>query len=73
MRLLKLHDEARWIISHSWSVRFVFIAFLLSAAEVTLPLLTNLQGLPGYPLLIGLTSGGAFVARMIAQKRPDAE
>jgi hypothetical protein len=69
---MKLHDDFEWIVNHSWSLRFIFLAFLLSTAEVALPLMTNLKGLPGYPVVIGLTTGAAFVARLIAQKRSDA-
>lgn len=65
-----LLDEWHWIVSHSWSLRFTFGAFLLSGLEVALPLLTDLQGLPGYPILIGLTTAGAFVARLFAQNHP---
>lgn len=64
-----LVDDVEWVIAHSWSLRFVFLAFVFSALEVVLPLLTNLHGLPGYPLLIGLCTGCAFVARLVAQKR----
>lgn len=63
-----LHDDWEWILSHSWSLRFVFLAFLLSAAEVALPLFTSAAGLPFYPILIGLVTGAAFVARLVAQK-----
>lgn len=64
-----LVDEWHWVLSRSWSLRFIFLAFLLSAAEVALPLLSSAQGLPFYPILIAATAGAAFVARLVAQKR----
>lgn len=70
---MRIIDDIHWVIAHSWSLRFVFLAFLFSAAEVILPLLSDLQGLPFYPILIGLTTGAAFVTRLIAQKREGAD
>jgi hypothetical protein len=66
---LKLVDEWEWILAHSWSLRFMFVAAFLSALEIMLPLLTNLHGLPFYPLAIGVITGAAFIARIVAQKR----
>jgi hypothetical protein len=65
----RLQTEWKWIIARSWSLRFVFLAFIFSALEVTLPLVSSAQGLPFYPILIGLTTGAAFVARLFAQNK----
>lgn len=65
----RLQSEWKWIVARSWSLRFVFLAFLLSALEVGLPLVSSAQGLPFYPVLIGLTTGAAFVARLFAQNK----
>lgn len=68
---LQLHDDWEWILAHSWSVRFIFLAFLLTVADTLLPFLTGMTPLP--PLLFGtvqaILSGAAFVARLVAQKR----
>jgi hypothetical protein len=68
-----LVDDVHWVLSHSWSLRFVFGAFVLSALEVGLPLIlgspaTPLQSIV-FAVTIGLTTGAAFVARLIAQKK----
>lgn len=68
-RRFRLHDDWAWIIERSWSLRFMFLAFLFSAFEVGLPLVSSIQGLPFYPALIGLTTGAAFVSRLVAQKK----
>jgi hypothetical protein len=68
---LALVGDAHWVISHSWSLRFVFIAFLLSGLEVFLPLFTDTTAIPRvlYAGLIAVITGAAFVARLVAQKR----
>lgn len=73
IKRFRLVDEWDWIVAHSWSLRFVFLAFLFTAAEVALPLVSSIQGLPFYPMLIGLTTGAAFAARLFAQKRDGLE
>ena len=69
--LVRLHDEWVWIVAHSWSIRFIFIAFVLSCAEVFLPLLADKTSLPPmvFGSIVALVTGAAFVARLIAQKR----
>lgn len=69
----RLVAEWRWVLSHSWALRFVFLAFLLSVAEVFLPLALKSPSTPlqafGFAVAISLTTGAAFVARLVAQKR----
>lgn len=70
---LRLVEDWHWIVNHSWSSRFMALAFLLSAAEAIMPLLTDQTAIPVhlYAILMGLVSGAAFVARLVAQKRAD--
>lgn len=68
-----LIDDIHWVIAHSWSLRFVFGAFVLSGLEVALPLILGSPATPTqsliFAIVIGLTTGAAFVARLIAQKK----
>jgi hypothetical protein len=68
---LRLHDDWAWIISHAWSVRFMFLAFLLSGVEAGLTIFASKP--PINPIvfasLTAIISGAAFVARLVAQKR----
>lgn len=59
------------ILRHAWSVRLMIVAALLSGLEVALPLLQSFLPIrPGiFALLSGLVVAGAFVARIVAQKR----
>lgn len=67
----KLHDEWHWILSHSWSIRFVFLAFILSGLEVFMPLFVDSTTIPRmtYAIAMAIVTGAAFVARLIAQSR----
>jgi hypothetical protein len=66
---LRLHDDWEWIVSRAWSTRFIAVAFLLSGAEVALPLLADKA--PIDPVLfagvIGVVTGAAWLARFVAQ------
>jgi hypothetical protein len=74
---MKLHDDAKWIVEHSWSMRFMFVAFVLSGLEVFLPLMIDNTAIPRviFAGLIALVTGAAFVARIVAQRHEhhDAE
>lgn len=63
---------ANWraVLRRAWSIRLMILAGLLTAAEVALPLLDGFIDLPRglFAALSGLATGGAFVARLIAQK-----
>ena len=67
---LKLHDDWHWIVNHAWSMRFTALAFLLSGAEVALPYFADKTPVePGvFALTIGVVTGAAFVARIVAQE-----
>lgn len=64
-------ENWRAILRHAWSVRFVFIAAILSGAEVGLPLVVD--RLPFDPWWLALMSFGvvcaAFIARFVAQEK----
>ncbi len=60
----------RMVLRRAWGVRLMLLAGLLSGLEAALPLL---GGIFFYPpgllaVLSGLSVGGAFVARLLAQK-----
>lgn len=69
--LIKLHDDWKWIVAHTWSVRFIFAAFLLSALEVFLPLMVGKTSINPvvFAGVIAVITGAAFVARIVAQKK----
>lgn len=71
MPKITLVPDWKAILRHAWSVRLMIVAALLSGAEVALPLLNGLLPIrPGvFALLSGLVVAGAFVARIVAQKR----
>jgi len=60
----------RKVLRRAWSVRLMILAALLSGFEVALPLLDGLLPIPAgvFAALSGLTVGGAFIARIVAQK-----
>jgi len=66
--ILKLTADWRSVLRRAWSVRLMVLAAVLSAAEVALPFLGDFIE-PGYlAALSGLSTAGAFVARILAQK-----
>lgn len=71
----RLVRDWRKVLRHSWSVRLLGLAFVFSAAEVTLPYLQSVLPLsPGwFGVLSGLATGAAFVARLLAQKQFQVE
>jgi len=68
---IKLHSDWEFIITRSWSIRFVFMAFVLSGLEVFMPLFVDTTVVPKiyYASAIAIVTGAAFVARLVAQKR----
>jgi hypothetical protein len=67
---VKLNPDWKRILKKAWSVRFLVLAGLFSAAEVAMPLLAGVLPVPAgvFAVLSGLSVGGAFVFRLIAQK-----
>ncbi|KRQ11945.1 hypothetical protein AOQ73_05930 [Bradyrhizobium pachyrhizi] len=70
--MLKLHEEAKWIVSHAWSFRFLVLAAALSGAEGILPLFMDHPPLPRriFAVVVFLIIVSAMVARIIVQRRP---
>ncbi|WP_128292021.1 hypothetical protein [Afifella aestuarii] len=60
----------RRVLRHAWSLRLIALAALLSGLEVALPYADDLLPIPPglFALLSLLTTGGAFAARLIAQR-----
>lgn len=63
---------ANWraVLRHAWSVRLIILAGVLSGLEIFLPLIDGLFDIPQglFAGLSALTTMGAFIARIIAQK-----
>lgn len=63
---------ANWqrVLKHAWSIRLILLAGLLSGAEIALPLLQSVLPVPAgvFAGLSFIATGGAFVARLIAQE-----
>jgi hypothetical protein len=68
-----LVDDWHWAVNHAWSMRLIMLAFVLSGAEVALPLFTDTTNIPRplFASILAVVTGGAFVARLFAQKRPE--
>lgn len=62
-------EDWHWVLNHSWSVRLLALAFILSAAEVIMPLFTDYRHPVLYAIAMGVVTGGAFVARFIVQNK----
>jgi hypothetical protein len=60
----------RAVLRRAWSVRLMIVAAVLSGAEIALPLLDGLLPVPrgAFAALSAFATGGAFVARLIAQR-----
>lgn len=65
----------RAVLTRAWSVRLMALAFILTVAEVALPLLDGYLPIPPYTFaaLSGLATAGAFVARLVAQNNVSGE
>jgi hypothetical protein len=63
---------ANWraVLRRAWSVRLMLVAAALSAAEVALPLIGGVLPIPPltFAALSALTTAGALIARVVAQK-----
>ena len=65
---MKLEKNWTAILRKAWSVRFIALAGLLSAAEVILPLYVDAMPRGTFAALSVLAVSGAFYARIVAQK-----
>lgn len=71
----RLVRDWRWVLRHSWSVRLLGLAFLFSGVETAMPFLQGVLPIPQwlFGALAGVATGGAFVARLVAQKQMKVE
>lgn len=56
------------VLRKAWSIRLLLIAGLLSGIEAALPFIDDRMPRGVFALLSLLVTGGAFVARLMAQK-----
>lgn len=68
---MNLLQDWRAIVRRAWSVRLMVLAFLLTAAEVILPLYADDLPRGLFAVLSGLAVAGAFIARLVAQRDLD--
>lgn len=70
---MKLAPDWRRVLRRAWSIRLILLAGLLSGLEVALPFLDGLLPVPpgAFAALSLVTTAGAFVARLVAQKDLD--
>ena len=68
---MKLYANWRDILRRAWSVRLMLLAFAMTAAEVMLPFFADELPRGLFAGLSGLAVGGAFVARLVAQRDLD--
>lgn len=65
---MKLRDDWSIILHRAWSVRFMALAAILSGVEVALPFFAGEMPQGVFAALSAVAVGGAFVARLVAQK-----
>ncbi|MES0880498.1 hypothetical protein [Roseibium sp. SCP14] len=65
---MRLISNWRRVLRRAWSVRLMIFAALLSGAEVALPFLGDFIEPGRLALLSALSTAGAFVARILAQR-----
>jgi hypothetical protein len=65
---MKLYNNWKDIVKKAWSIKFIILAGLLSAAEVILPLFFDYFDRGTFAVLSFIAVSGAFVSRIIAQK-----
>lgn len=65
-----LIDDWRTVLRRAWSIRLLAVAGLLSGLEAAVPFLDGILPIPRgtFAVLAFLATGGAFVARLVAQK-----
>lgn len=65
---MKLYDNWKTIVKKAWSIRLMILAGLLSGIEVALPFFQDVIPRGTFAALSIFAVGGAFVARLVAQK-----
>lgn len=65
---MALLPDFRDILRKAWSIRLMIMAGVLSGVEVILPLYSDSLPRGLFAVLSMLAIGGAFVARLVAQK-----
>lgn len=65
---MTINPDWKAIVKKAWSIRLMLLAGLLSAVEVALPFFSDAMPRGVFAALSGLSVGGAFVARLVAQK-----
>lgn len=65
---MKLIENWRQILRKAWSVKLMILAAVLSGIEVVLPFFSDDLPRGTFAALSGLVVGGAFIARLVAQK-----
>lgn len=65
---MKLAADWREITRKAWSIRFIILAGALSGAEIILPLFGNVIPRGLFAALSFVAVGGAFIARLVAQR-----
>lgn len=65
-----MHLVSNWrrVLRRAWSTRFILLAGLLSGVEIILPYFETAVPTGTFAALSALATGGAFVARIVAQK-----
>lgn len=67
---MKLDSDWKDVLRKAWSIRLIIIAGLFSGLEVALPFLDGFMPIPRgvFAVLSFVATGGAFVARLVAQQ-----
>jgi hypothetical protein len=65
---MKMSEDWQNILRKAWSVRFLVMAGLLTAAEAVLPFFMHELPNGVFAVLSGVAVAAAFVARLVAQK-----
>lgn len=65
---MKLYDNWIDILKKAWSVRFMLIAMVMTAAEVVVPMYADELPRNLFAILSGVSVAGAFIARLVAQR-----
>ena len=64
---MELIDDAKHVLMKAWSIRLVLLSAVFSAAEVALPYFGGMIPPGTMAILAIITSGGAAIARIVAQ------